>query len=145
MDTDSTHTLAPSADTSSSRTVLARALVLIGAFGAALALWVLADPVGGIDLTARQAGTDRPVGPGAVAVAGLVSGLAAWGLLATLERFARRPRRLWNTIAIAVLVLSLTGPLSSGAGTGSKVVLVGLHLITAMILIPGLGRTARSS
>src|SRR5690242_1844773 len=68
-----------------------RALTVAGAAAAALALWALAGPVAGVDLTAGSGGTARTVGAGAVIVSALVAGLAAWALLASLERFLRAP------------------------------------------------------
>lgn len=122
-----------------------RALTVAGATAAALALWALAGPVAGIDLTVRLDGGVQPVGPGAVVVASLLAGLAGWALLASLERILKRPGRTWTVIAVVVLVLSLAGPLGSAVGTASTVTLAGMHLIVAAVLIPGLGRPARGA
>ena len=83
----------------------------------------------------------RTVGPGAVAAAGLLAGLAAWALLALLERVLARPGRAWTVIAVVVLAVSLAGPLGA-AGAAGAAVLAGLHLVVAAVLVPGLGRTA---
>jgi hypothetical protein len=74
---------------------------------------------------------------------GLVAGLAAWGLLALLERTVARPGRVWAAIALAVLVLSLGGPLGSAGDGTSMAILTGMHLVVAAVLIPGLGGSAR--
>jgi len=119
------------------RTVPRRALTVAGATAAALVVWALAGPVAGIDLAARSAGSTRTVGPGAIAAVSLVAGLAAWALLALMERLTRRPGRVWTIIAAVVLVLSLPGPLG-GVGAAARAVLAGLHLAVAAVLIPGL-------
>ncbi|MEV6986885.1 DUF6069 family protein [Sphaerisporangium sp. NPDC051017] len=131
-----------SASASSRGQAVRRASSVAGAAAAALALWTLAVPVGGIALDVRLGGAVQPVGAGAVAAAALGAGLAAWALLAALERLLARPRRAWTIIAVAVLVLSLAGPLGA-TGTAALVTLAALHLIVGAILIPGLGGSAR--
>ncbi|WP_424533326.1 DUF6069 family protein [Sphaerisporangium viridialbum] len=124
------------------RTAARRPLTVAGATVAALAVWALADPVAGIDLAVRAGGAVQSVGPASVAMASLVAGLAAWALLASLERLTSRPGLIWTIIAFAVLVLSLLGPLGA-VGTASTLALAGMHLVVAAVLIPGLGRSAR--
>ncbi|MGP3935090.1 DUF6069 family protein [Nonomuraea sp. KM88] len=124
----------------SMNTPVRRILTVIGASAAALAGWVLAVPVAGIALTARMGGGAEQVGPAAVVVASLVAGLAGWALLAVLERFVSRAGRLWTIVALAVLALSLLGPLGSAVGAASTLVLVLLHLIVGAVLVPGLPR-----
>ncbi|MFC0527443.1 DUF6069 family protein [Phytohabitans kaempferiae] len=93
----------------------------------------------GADLTAGG----RTVTLAAVAVATTVAGLAAWGLLAILERSTRRAATAWTWISVAVLVLSLAGP--AGAETaGGLVALVSMHVAAGAVLIAGLRRTVRS-
>jgi hypothetical protein len=43
-----------------------------------------------------------------------------------------------------VLVLSLTGPLTAGTTTTSKVALAGMHLAVAAVLVPLLARSTRA-
>ncbi len=109
---------------------------------AALGTWALAVPLGGVDLAVRQGGATQHVGPGSVAVASVVAGLAGWGLLALLERFTRRPRRIWTIVAVVTLLLSLVlGPLG-GIGTAAMATLAALHVVVAASLLIGLGPTA---
>ena len=132
-----------------------RLLAVLGAVMAALAIWVIAVPVAGADLTVRQSGTTQPVGLAAVIGASLLAGLAGWALLALLERRAPRradrapaadqgnwARRRWTAIALGALVLSLAGPLPGGVGTATTVTLAGMHLAVGAVLILGLRRTA---
>ncbi|MCC5576113.1 hypothetical protein IMZ11_10735 [Microtetraspora sp. AC03309] len=125
------------------RTAPRRALTVAGATAAALVLWTLAGPVAGIGLTVRLDGAIQSIGAGSVAAASLVVGLAAWVLLALLERVLKRPGLAWTVIAIVTLALSLTGPLAA-VDTASMVALGGMHLIVAAVLIPGLGRSAKA-
>lgn len=122
--------------TQSSRT--RRALTVAAAALAALLLWTLTGPVAGLHPSAETGGQTREVGAAAVAAASLLAGLAAWALLALLERVAGRPRRIWTFTALAVLALSLLGPLGSAADTSSLAVLAGMHLLVGAVLIPGL-------
>ncbi|QUX26776.1 hypothetical protein KGD83_15420 [Nocardiopsis akebiae] len=129
--------------TRTASTVPRRMLTAVAAVLAPLALWGLAVPLMGVDLTAVPGGQARPVGPGAVAFAGMLSAAAAWALLAVLERTARRPRLAWTVTACAVLALSLAGPLTSGAAPVVVLVLEGMHVLVGAVLILGLGRSAR--
>ncbi|GIH17926.1 DUF6069 family protein [Rugosimonospora africana] len=119
----------------------ARPLAVAATVAATLAVWAVADPLAGVRLAVRSGDSTRIVGPASVAVVGLVVGLAAWGLLALLERVSRRARGIWTGIALAVFVVSLAGPLG-GATTAATVSLACLHLAAAAVLIPLLARTA---
>jgi len=116
---------------------------VLGGVTAALAVWAAAVPLAGTELTVRMNGTSQPVGPGAVVAMSLLAGLAGWALLAVLERFGRRSRRTWTVIAVAVLVLSLAGPLGSGVNAASALVLAGMHLAVGAVLVTTLRGLAR--
>jgi hypothetical protein len=122
-----------------------RVLTVAGAVAAPLALWVVTGPVTGLDPSAEMGGEVQRVGAGPVIAGSLIAGLAAWGLLALLERVTGRPGRVWTVIALVALVLSMTGPLGDAADGASMAVLAAMHLVVAAILIPGLGRSARPS
>ncbi|TQL96484.1 hypothetical protein FB559_2015 [Actinoallomurus bryophytorum] len=117
-----------------------RILTVIGAPAAALATWVLAVPLAGITLTARTGTGTQAVGPVAIVVTSLLAGLAAWALVAILERFVARPGRIWMFSAPAVFAASLSGPLGSGVGAAAVLALVLLHLVVASVLLLGLMR-----
>jgi hypothetical protein len=120
-----------------------RALAVLGTVAATATCWTLNVPLGGAELTVRTNGTTSVVGLGAVLVTALLAGLAGWALLALLERFVRRPARVWTVIALTVLVLSLAGPLGSGVGATTKIALVGLHLTVGLVLVPNLWLSTR--
>jgi len=115
-----------------------RVITVAAATAGALLLWTVGGPWAGIDLAVRQGGTVEHVGPAAVALTALVAGLAAWGLLALLERAVRRPVRAYRIIASIVLIVSLAGPLGGGVGTSSRLVLLGMHVTVGAALIIGL-------
>jgi hypothetical protein len=81
-----------------------------------------------------------------VTVTSGVASLAAWGLLALLERLTAHPRTLWTAIAVLALLISLGGPLSgTGITSANRVALALMHLSVAAVLIPLLPRTAPDS
>ncbi len=125
------------------RTRGVRALAVFGAVVAALAVWVVAVPLAGTELTVRVNGATQPVGPGAVMTMSLLAGLAGWALLAAMERLGRRPGRSWTVIAVVVLVLSLAGPVGDSVHTATTVALAAMHLAVGAVLIPALRRSAR--
>lgn len=123
-----------------------RALAVGTAAGAALALWVVADPLLGIDLRVSmgsEADATMAIGPALVIVNAVVASLAGWGLLAALERFGRRPRAVWTAFALAATLLSLFGPLTGAVTLATMIALVAMHLVVAAALIPMLRGTAR--
>ncbi|WP_433221459.1 DUF6069 family protein [Microtetraspora malaysiensis] len=115
-------------------------LTVIGAPAAALAVWALAVPVAGTTLTARMGDGTQLVGPVLVVVTSLLAGLAGWGLLAVLERFASQPGRTWTIVALIVLALSLFGPIGNAVGIAATLVLLLLHLVVGAALVLGLPR-----
>lgn len=120
-----------------------RVLTVVGATVAALVVWLVADPVLGIDLTVQTAPgttTTMPVTAGAVVLSSLLAGLLGWGLLALLERWGRRGVLAWRSVAGAVGLVSLGGPLSLAQSTGGMIVLTLLHVVVAAVLLVTLPR-----
>ncbi|MDQ2875355.1 MAG: DUF6069 family protein [Actinomycetota bacterium] len=79
----------------------------------------------------------------AAVTAAIAAALAAWALLAVLERTIRHPRRAWITTTLVALVISLGAPLAGHGITGAdRAVLACLHLLVAITVIVLLGRTA---
>ncbi|ATG53156.1 hypothetical protein CFK38_07475 [Brachybacterium vulturis] len=105
---------------------------------AGLLVWTLAVPVGDLSL---ELADGRTVGPGAVVLAAVAGGAAAWLLLALLAR-TRRGRARWAMIAVVVLLLSLGSPALAGASGGALPVLLLMHLLVGGMLILGLRRSA---
>ncbi|WP_436531390.1 DUF6069 family protein [Actinoplanes sp. HUAS TT8] len=130
--TNETHTATVPARTTG------RLITVAAGVAGALLLWAVNDPWAGIDLAVRQGSSVQHIGPAAVAIAALLSGLAAWALLALLERTTGNPVRVYRIITIVILLISLAGPLGSGIGTSTKLVLLGMHLTVGAALILGL-------
>lgn len=134
----------PTADATTRRR--ARLVAVVGAVGAALALWAVAEVAFGLDLRGpafAPSAEPSDVGPAQVLVASLLAALAGWGLLAALERFTARARGLWALVAVVMVIGSLGGPLSgTGVTTANRWALVGLHLVVGAVLIPLLYRTS---
>ena len=80
------------------------------------------------------------VGIDAVVLSSLAGSLAGWGLLAILERRFARARTIWTGIAIAVLLVSFSAPISAGTATTTKFALAMMHVAVAAVLIPTLRR-----
>lgn len=118
-----------------------RAAAVAGAVLLAVLGWVVAVPLLDVDLAVSQGGTEQVIGVAQVAGAALVASLLGWASLAVVERRSRRPRQLWTSLALVVLVVSLGAPLSSGATTGARLGLAALHLAVAAVLVPALRRT----
>jgi hypothetical protein len=109
--------------------------VVLAAFGA-LAGWALAR-LAGIELVVSNTDT---VSAADVLVAPLVGALGAWGVVLLLERFSRRPRARWPVVGSTALALSINGPARLADGA-SAAVLIGLHVVTAVIVIVGFAPT----
>jgi|GEM_PF-779301 hypothetical protein len=125
----------------------ARALAVIAATLAALAVWLITDPLLGNDIYAPTApGSEKlmPITPALVAITGLAAALAGWALLSVLERFTARARTIWTAIALVFALLSLAGPLSALPTTGGAdaLALAFMHVAVAVVLIPILASTS---
>ena len=112
---------------------------------AALAVWGISELVFGVDVRqpAFGPGVPQDLTAGPVVVASLVAGLAAWLVLALLERLTRHARAAWVALATLVLAASLGAPLSGrGIDGESRLVLALLHLTVGALLIVLLARTS---
>jgi hypothetical protein len=113
------------------------------ASAAALTVWIIATGLLNLHLRIHPAGGNpRVVGAGTVLVASLIASLLGWTALAILERCTTRARTVWTGAAVAVLLLSLAGPLSSRAAASTTAVLVLMHLAVAGVLIATLRRSS---
>ncbi len=119
------------------------ALAVAGAAGAAVLTWAVAVPLLGVDLRVGTGGAAQAVGPGSVVAAAAVAGVLGWALLALLVRTVARAEAVWRAFAVAVLLLSLGGPVAMGVGTASVVVLLALHVVVALVLVPLLPRAVQ--
>ncbi|WP_051299441.1 DUF6069 family protein [Arthrobacter castelli] len=130
-------TQVPIATKDSSRR-LKRTAVVIEAAVIAVLIWAAAVPLAGVDLRVTTGGTVQTIGPVQILVMALLAGAAAWVVLAVAEKVSRRPRRIWFPAAATAGVVSLAGPLFSGASMAAMLVLLGLHVAVGGILTVGL-------
>jgi hypothetical protein len=105
----------------------------------AVAAWGLIRLAGIKLVTSLGSGTST-VGPVDVAVAALIAALAAWALVHGIARQANNPRRAWSLVSSTALAVSMVGPSYLADGT-SAVSLMALHVVTAAVVIGGLGST----
>ena len=123
----------------------ARPVAVVLGVLAALAVWGISELVLGVDVRqpAFGPGVPQDLTAGPVVVASLVAGLAAWLVLALLERLTRHARAAWVALATLVLAASLGAPLSGrGIDGESRLVLALLHLTVGALLIVLLARTS---
>jgi hypothetical protein len=119
------------------------AVGVVGAVAAAVVVWAIAS-LAGAELSVRF-GDGAPIDVTIVSVvaASLLGALAGWGLLAVLRRFTSNARTVWTAVAAVAALLSLSGPLSATATTGTKISLMAMHLAVAAVLIVVLRRANR--
>lgn len=120
----------------------ARVLAWLGSAVAAVAVWVIADPLVGADLRVDVAGTEQDIVPVAVVLASLVQAGAGWAVLALLERFLTRARTIWLVLAVVVLVGAGVNAAVAALNTETAVWLNIMHLAVAAVLVPVLARTS---
>lgn len=112
--------------------------VAVVAAGAAAVVWVGAT-VAGVDVAVRSGSSTGDVELVSVVVTAVVVAVVGAGLMRVLERRTPGARRVWTAVALAVWVVSLTGP--AGARTLSAgLTLAALHLVVGAVVIVGLRR-----
>jgi hypothetical protein len=120
-----------------------RALGVVGAVIAALAVWAIAVPLLGVQLLVRfGTGAPESVGIAYVLGASVIGSLAGWGLLVLLERRTSRAHTIWTAIAVIAVLMSLSLPLYAGVSTSTKITLAVMHGGVAAVLIPVMRRSA---
>lgn len=130
----------PTDPTPGARRVTARHVSLLAALEVAVVLlWAFWRLVG-VDLEVTAGTGTREVGLVAVVLTTTLVALASYGLFLAL----RRALRVWTVIAVAVLLLSCSGPLLSATTVGSTVALLTFHLLVGIGLVAGLRRLDRT-
>ena len=123
-----------------------RLAAVAGAIIAAVLVWVIAHVAAGVTLSQPAFGaTQKPqtLAVPFVAVTAAIASLLAWGLLALIERWAGRPRAVWTAIAVIVLLVSFSMPLSGhGVTMANRVSLLLMHIAVGLAVIPAMAATA---
>lgn len=118
-----------------------RALIVAGAAGAAILVWLVARLLG-TPFEVRMPGQQPTViGLWMVLVTATLAALAGWVALAVLERLTRHPRTTWTVLAILALAASFIPLTQAELGGDTRVALGLMHLAVAAVLIPGMRRT----
>lgn len=96
----------------------------------------------GVDFEVPDGGETIPLSGFAVvtgffSVVGIVIAIA-------LRRWSARPAERFVWTAVSLTAISLVPPLLSGANTATTTALLGLHLVTATVMIPTLARSLRT-
>jgi hypothetical protein len=73
-----------------------------------------------------------------VIVATMISGLIGWAVSSLLERHARNPLHAWITLAVMVLTLSIVPIFALRFSIDTRLALIALHCLAAVILTAGL-------
>ena len=126
----------------------ARLLVASATVLGAVVVWIVVDPILGIDLRSPTNGgrESMDIGPALVVFASAIPAAIGWAALALLERLTSRARAVWAVGATLLLLASLGSPLSGTDVTAAnRAALVVLHLAVGAVLIPGLLRTSSES
>jgi len=119
-------------------TVAGAALITTGGF--------LILRAAGADFTITDPGQGKPphtfVAP-EIAMVTVFFGVLGWLTLAGLERWTRRPRKIWGSTALVVVLLSLVPIWIEVATTQTRFSLAVVHIVVGLTLVPLLrfGRT----
>lgn len=107
-----------------------------------LIVWMTGVALGVGDVIVDTGGAMQQVSAVSVAVAGLIAGLAGWGVRALIGKLAGNARRgqvIWLVLSGLVLLISLMGVM--GATTpGAMLVLLSEHVAVGLVVMLGLRR-----
>jgi len=115
-----------------------RALGIVATLLVTLATWMV-GLLAGADYRITDAMGSVRIDLVVVTQVTLVVGLAAWGVLALLERTTRHATAIWTALAVVVLVASYVPVFLVEATTVTRVALLAVHTAVA-VLVPALRR-----
>jgi Family of unknown function (DUF6069) len=97
----------------------------------------------GVSMKAGSLGatTAEPIPVGSFTMGTLICVLWGTVIAAALARWSKQPARTFTTAAVVLTLVSLIGPIAAGSTTAAtKAMLVGAHLLAALIVIPAIAR-----
>lgn len=109
-------------------------------------VYAIAESAGALpnDVLVPTAGGEKPLSLSDVLFATILPLIAGAIVLAVVARFARRPLRVFWSVSLVVLVLSLGSPMSLPDAPSSMVTALSLmHLVAACVGLPVLTKLAR--
>ena len=108
----------------------------VGAAAINAVIYVIASAAGAIPATVLVPGLNLPVTVVPVVLNSFVPAILAAIFLALLQRFARRPIRLFRIVAAVLLVLSFANPFTiPGAPIAMILVLDLMHIVAAATIV----------
>lgn len=110
---------------------------IMSAVAASVAMWVIAVPVGGVQLAVRTGTGVLEINPIMVAVASAVASAVAVGLLAFLRRRTARARTIWTALVVGGTLVSLVGPLGAVSLPAMNVLMTMHVAVGAIVLVTG--------
>lgn len=102
----------------------------------------------GVTMRAGNMGADHadPITVGMFAMGTLLCTLLGTFIAAVITRRSRAPKQTFLRFAVALTALSLVTPLGAGAtGAGTKLMLVGAHIVAAVTVVPALVRALKGA
>lgn len=123
-----------------------RLLVILAAVAATALVWLVATTGLRLELSQPGFGTQaaETLSLWWVAAVAAIAGLAAWGMLAIIERRTRRAPMVWLIVSLVALGLSLVGPMSGeGIDGANRLALAAMHVAAGAVVIPLFYRSAR--
>ncbi|RRS00103.1 DUF6069 family protein [Glycomyces terrestris] len=117
-------------------------LIALVAAAVAAGLTAVIAAAAGVEMRAANPGQEPiEVGFAAGAVMTLLAGGLGWIARAVLDRFAPRKAVLvWLIGAAAVFAVEMVPPFYTEATTGTRIVLILMHVVVAAVLVPVFGR-----
>jgi uncharacterized membrane protein len=128
----------PGRPLSANRRRLGRAATVVGAAVVTTAVF-LAARAAGADFTITDPGEGKvphTFVAAEIATVTVVFGLLGWLTLAALERWSRRAHRIWVTLALVVVLLSLVPIWIERATTETRLGLAVVHIVVGLALLP---------
>ncbi len=120
-----------------------RLLIVTGSVAAAVLVWGVASLFGeSLVVTSPAVGTIS-IGLVLVIATALPVALAAWGVLALLQRWTRNAPRIWIIVSVAILLVAVVSVLAITATPGVKLTLAVMHLAVGLPLAFALPRGSR--
>jgi hypothetical protein len=123
-----------------------RVAAVILAIIASLIVWLIADPIGGANLSATGMGADDPA---KIEWFSVIGAFSTWGIgslivIYLIDRFKKsEPQKLWLIISVIAFLISFIFVFASSENTATTITLSIMHIVSAAIIIPAFMGTLR--
>ncbi len=130
--------------TASGHPATTRLITVIATLAMSMFTWALVGFLVGNDLVVVLNGTRYDVGLSLVAAVSLAASAVALVSLAVVEQLTRHARGVWTSLAVAVLLLSVSWLFGAQGPLTTRLALVVILLAAGSVLIPGVALSERS-